>query len=173
MPGGSGMPIAMTVKPLKKAVEMRFGILSDEEVKRMSVAEIKSEQLIDRNNNPQFEGILDSRMGTTSRDQFCGSCECDYIECPGHFGHIELAKPIFHGGFITTVQNVLRIICVECSALKLRDKTLRDQISKTKSGRTRFRKIKEACMKLKECSKDNATGIGCGSFQPNYRKVGL
>jgi DNA-directed RNA polymerase beta' subunit len=101
--GGSGQPICLTTKPMKKAVEMRFGILSDKEVRRMSVAEIKSENLIDRNNNPQFEGILDSRMGTTDRDSLCGSCGCDYISCPGHFGHIELAKPIYHGGFVTTI----------------------------------------------------------------------
>lgn len=50
--GGSGLPISMTTRPLKKAVEMRFGILSDKEVRRMSVVEIKSENLIDRNNNP-------------------------------------------------------------------------------------------------------------------------
>ena len=22
-------------------------------------------------------------------------------ECPGHFGHIDLAKPVFHPGFMT------------------------------------------------------------------------
>lgn len=126
MPGaGSGQPISLTIKPLKKAVEMRFGILGDKEVRKMSVAEIKSEHLLDRNNNPQFEGILDSRMGTTDRDSLCGSCGCDYKECPGHFGHIELAKPVFHGGYVTTIMNVLRCICVSCSVLKIRDANLK------------------------------------------------
>lgn len=162
--GGSGQPLSMTIKPLKKAVEMRFGILSDKEIRRMSVAEIKSEHLLDRNNNPQFEGILDSRMGTTDRDSHCGSCGCDYIHCPGHFGHIELAKPVYHGGFITTVMNVLRCICCECGALKLRDKGIREAINRVKSGRTKFRKIKETCMKIKECVKDSTTGVGCGNF---------
>lgn len=89
--GGSGMPMQVTTMALKKAVGMRFGILSDKEIRRMSVAEIKSEHLLDKNNLPQFEGIHDSRMGTTDRDSLCGSCGCSYIECPGHFGHIELA----------------------------------------------------------------------------------
>jgi len=70
---------------------MRFGILGDQEVRRMSVAEITSEHLLDRHGKPQIEGILDPRMGTTDRDENCGTCSCSYTECPGHFGHIELA----------------------------------------------------------------------------------
>jgi DNA-directed RNA polymerase beta' subunit len=42
----------VTSKPLKKAIEMRLGILSDSEVRKMSVAEIKSEHLLDRDNKP-------------------------------------------------------------------------------------------------------------------------
>ena len=42
-PGGTGQPMAVTSKAVRKARAMRFGILSDAEVKRMSVAEIRSE----------------------------------------------------------------------------------------------------------------------------------
>lgn len=38
-------------------------------------------------------------------------------ECPGHFGHIELAKPVFHVGFITKIMKVLRCVCFFCSKL--------------------------------------------------------
>jgi len=40
------------------------------------------------------------------------------MECPGHFGHIELAKPMFHYGYIKTIVKVLRCICIHCSKLK-------------------------------------------------------
>jgi len=46
------MQMAVTSKPLKKVIEMRFGILSDKEVRRMSVTEIKSEHLLDKMNLP-------------------------------------------------------------------------------------------------------------------------
>ena len=145
------MSMALTSKVLKKAFEMRLGILSDTEVRRMSVAEIKSEHLLDRNMQPQFEGIHDPRMGTTDRDALCGTCGCSYIECPGHFGHIELAQPVYHAGYCTAVLNVLRSICCECGALRLRDKGLRESIRRRPNARTRFRRCKEACMKIKEC----------------------
>lgn len=38
-------------------------------------------------------------------------------ECPGHFGHIELAKPVFHVGYITKIMKVLRCVCFFCSKL--------------------------------------------------------
>lgn len=38
-------------------------------------------------------------------------------ECPGHFGHIDLAKPVFHIGFITKTIKILRCVCFYCSKL--------------------------------------------------------
>lgn len=38
-------------------------------------------------------------------------------ECCGHFGHIELAKPVFHIGFLTKAIKILRCVCFYCSKL--------------------------------------------------------
>ena len=38
-------------------------------------------------------------------------------ECPGHFGHITLAKPMFHVGFIEYVVKILKCVCYKCSKL--------------------------------------------------------
>ena len=38
-------------------------------------------------------------------------------ECPGHFGHIELAKPVFHVGFLGKTMKILRCVCFFCSKL--------------------------------------------------------
>lgn len=38
-------------------------------------------------------------------------------ECPGHFGHIDLAKPVFHVGFVTKTLKILRCVCFYCSKL--------------------------------------------------------
>eukprot|EP01059_Diplonema_ambulator_P031774 TRINITY_DN5945_c5_g1_i1.p1 TRINITY_DN5945_c5_g1~~TRINITY_DN5945_c5_g1_i1.p1 ORF type:complete len:1903 (+),score=692.17 TRINITY_DN5945_c5_g1_i1:284-5710(+) len=40
-------------------------------------------------------------------------------DCPGHWGHISLAKPMLHLGYLKTVVNVLRCVCFHCSLLKL------------------------------------------------------
>jgi len=40
-------------------------------------------------------------------------------DCPGHFGHIELAKPVFHAGFIVKVKKIIECICHSCGKLRV------------------------------------------------------
>jgi DNA-directed RNA polymerase II subunit RPB1 len=40
-------------------------------------------------------------------------------ECPGHFGHIELARPVFHAGFMIKVKKILECVCFNCGKLKV------------------------------------------------------
>lgn len=47
---------------------------------------------------PKVNGLMDARMGTIDRNFKCQTCGEGMSECPGHFGHIELAKPVFHPG---------------------------------------------------------------------------
>jgi len=47
---------------------------------------------------PKVGGLLDMRLGTNDRNFKCGTCNGNMSECPGHFGHAELAKPVFHIG---------------------------------------------------------------------------
>jgi DNA-directed RNA polymerase II subunit RPB1 len=160
---------------------MRFGILSDEMIRRMSVTPegVDKENILDGNGEPQRNGILDRRMGTTDRDTLCQTCEGDYINCPGHFGHINLTQGVFHGGYVTTVLNVLRCICHNCGHVKLRNPVVRSKLvnekgeMKVKSGRTRFKMIKDECAKLKICEASDELGFGCGAVQASYTKTGL
>jgi DNA-directed RNA polymerase II subunit RPB1 len=118
------MAMAVTTKATRKALALRLGILGDEEIVRMSVTEggITQEQLIDKQRRPVMLGVHDPRMGTTDRDAKCGTCGCDAIECPGHFGHIALAQPVYHPGYITNVLKVLRCICSHCGRLRLNER---------------------------------------------------
>ena len=43
------------------------------------------------------------------------------MDCPGHFGHIVLALPIFHTGYITHTFNLLQMVCKTCSRVLLED----------------------------------------------------
>jgi len=56
-------------------------------------------------------------MGTSEFDVECETCKGDYTNCPGHFGHITLAKPVFHVGFMNTVKEVLQCVCIYCGKL--------------------------------------------------------
>jgi len=100
-----------------KAVEsIQFGILSPDEIRRFSVCEIKS-ALSYEAGKPVKDGLSDLRLGTIDRGVRCTTDDADHISCPGYFGHLELARPVFHHGFLKTVLGVLR--CVGYSSSKI------------------------------------------------------
>lgn len=68
---------------------------------------------------PKEGGLADLRMGGCNREFRCTTCESDGDDCPGHFGHIELVKPMFHYYFLNTVIKVLRSVCFHCGKLKV------------------------------------------------------
>jgi DNA-directed RNA polymerase II subunit RPB1 len=47
---------------------------------------------------PRAGGLNDPKLGTIDRMYTCQTCKEDITTCPGHFGHIELAVPVFHVG---------------------------------------------------------------------------
>ena len=72
-------------------------------------------------------GLMDPRQGVIDRVSRCQTCAGNMTECPGHFGHIELAKPVFHQCFFGKTIKVLRCVCFFCSKL------LMDPVSNLKS----------------------------------------
>lgn len=69
--------------------------------RQMSVCKIESRETYDRG-KPKMGGLRDPRLGTIDRHTKCETCVGSMAECPGHFGHLELAKPMFHIGFLKT-----------------------------------------------------------------------
>lgn len=66
---------------------------------------------------PKLGGLMDPRQGVVERTAKCQTCAGNMTTCPGHFGHIELAKPVFHVGFLTKTVKILRCVCFYCSKL--------------------------------------------------------
>ena len=60
---------------------------------------------------------MDPRQGVVDRASRCQTCAGNMTECPGHFGHLDLAKPVFHPGFLTKTMKILRCVCFYCSKL--------------------------------------------------------
>jgi DNA-directed RNA polymerase II subunit RPB1 len=84
----------------------------------MSVAHIEYPETLEPGTSRVRQGgLLDLRMGTVDRMNKCETCNGNMTDCPGHFGHLELAKPMFHIGFIGTVMKVLKCVCFHCSKL--------------------------------------------------------
>ncbi|KAK9808301.1 hypothetical protein WJX73_009827 [Symbiochloris irregularis] len=102
--------------PVRRVKGIQFGILDPDYVRRWSVGAITSAGTV-LNGKPELNGLSDARMGPVDKAGKCSTDGASLLECPGYFGHIELAKPMFHVGFFTTVIKVLRCVSFEGSKL--------------------------------------------------------
>ncbi|KAG1671615.1 hypothetical protein FOA52_006846 [Chlamydomonas sp. UWO 241] len=106
--------------PTKRVTGVQIGVWDADEIRKYSVAKIDSSDTYEKG-RPKPGGLSDLRMGTMDRARagglVCTTDGADCIDCPGYFGHIELAKPMYHCGFIKTVIRVLRCVSYHTSKL--------------------------------------------------------
>ena len=153
-----------------KIIGVQFSILSDEEIRNNSVAEIKSRDTY-INNKPVIGGLFDPRMGVLEPGLICPTDGLDYMSTPGYFGHIELARPVFYIQYLTTITKITRCICFKCSKLKISKNKYKKAFEDLK-GEKRWNAVFERASSVMRCGDDNDDGCGCK--QPNkIKKEGL
>ncbi|MHC1591916.1 MAG: DNA-directed RNA polymerase subunit A', partial [Candidatus Helarchaeales archaeon] len=111
----------MSKNNLKVIDKISFGILIPDQIRKMSVTRIITADTYDEDGLPIDSGLMDGRLGTVEPGQRCKTCGNRVGECPGHFGHIELARPVLHVGFANHIQKILRATCRKCSRVVLPD----------------------------------------------------
>ncbi|OHS99751.1 hypothetical protein TRFO_33743 [Tritrichomonas foetus] len=128
-----------------------FGLFNPEDLIRSSSCEIKNAALY-KFDLPLKEGLIDPRLGTISRDYTCQTCHQTSLLCPGHFGHIKLVEPMFHVGYINTINKILKCVCLNCGRLKVNygEKEFQNIIFKYK-GKERLKHVYEYCSNRKKC----------------------
>ncbi|XP_043467717.1 DNA-directed RNA polymerase II subunit RPB1-like [Leptopilina heterotoma] len=156
---------------------VQFEILSPDEIRRMSVTEegIRFTETFE-NGKPKQGGLMDPRQGAIDEKSRCLTCDGQLPECPGHFGHINLAKPVFHIGFLPKTIKILRCVCFFCSKLLIspNDPTIKKIFTETEDqpGR-RLTLIHDLCVTKRKCGDNSKELYGCGQCQPNFRRSGL
>jgi len=164
------MSTAQRSKPeVEPILGIQFSIFSPDEIERRSVVEITSNATYE-GNEPKIGGLFDPRMGVLDNGKQCRSCGQSNTNCPGHFGHYRLARPVYYIQFLPMLQNVLSCVCIRCSKL-LVDKEHRTSI-KGKKGEAKWKELLEACNNISRCGQE--TEDGCGARQPDrYKRGGI
>ncbi len=103
---------------------IKFGILSPEMIRKMSVTAIVTSEVYDENGMPVDGGVMDRRLGVIEPGQRCATCGNTLARCPGHYGHLELARPVIHIGFVRHIYDLLRATCRRCGRLKIPDEEI-------------------------------------------------
>jgi DNA-directed RNA polymerase beta' subunit len=157
--------------------EIRFGILSAEDIRRQSVVEVNSSNIREGEDgtlNYTIDGKLMAGVyapamgGRPDRTTNCCECKKAPDECPGHFGHIELNVPITHPLFERTIHHFLQCICTSTECARSKEESTKllfteDQLElwnlKRTKGKRRFKAILTKLEKIDIC-------LYCGQPQP-------
>ncbi|MBU0758582.1 MAG: DNA-directed RNA polymerase subunit A' [Nanoarchaeota archaeon] len=143
----------------KKVDKIRFGVISPKLVKQMASAKVVTPELYDKEGYPVDGGLMDTRLGVIDPGLKCKTCGSKLKECIGHFGYIELARPVIHVKFIKIILDLLRCSCSDCGRLLLPDDVIKkaskrfDDMGKILSSKRKMVKVKEMIVKLKTLSK--------------------
>jgi DNA-directed RNA polymerase beta' subunit len=156
--------------PVSKIIGIQFSIMSPEEILKGSVAEITNRETY-VNNKPVIGGLFDPRMGPIDPGVICPTDGLDYMKCPGYFGHIKLARPVFYYQYLGTIIKILRCVCIKCSAVRM-SKSANKQLLSLPADE-RWAHVFRIASKIKRCGEDTETGCGC--LQPTRitMKAGL
>ncbi|MBR9676675.1 DNA-directed RNA polymerase subunit A' [Candidatus Woesearchaeota archaeon] len=111
-----------------------FGMLSPKMIKQMSSIKVVTPELYDKEGYPVDGGLMDIRMGVIDPAIKCKTCGSKLKECTGHFGHIELARPIMHIKYAPLILNILRSICNECTKPMVEASKLKNIITSIEEG---------------------------------------
>ena len=155
----------------KKIGSIVFGLLGPDEIKKMASVKIVTPELYDKEGYSVDGGLMDTHLGVIDPGLRCRTCGGKLKECIGHFGYIELARPIVHINYVKIILDVLRSTCGSCGSVLL-DKNAKEalinelnEIEKEKGATARRRRVREIINMLKNIKKCP----GCGEKQYNIK----
>jgi DNA-directed RNA polymerase subunit A' len=100
-----------------KIKSVDFGILSPDLIRKMSSIRIVTPDTYDEDGYPIEGGLMDLHLGVIDPGLRCKTCGNRMIVCPGHFGHIELVRPVVHVGYVKMIYLLLKATCRNCGKL--------------------------------------------------------
>mmetsp|Transcript_6506 Transcript_6506/g.9894 ORF Transcript_6506/g.9894 Transcript_6506/m.9894 type:complete len:1765 (+) Transcript_6506:67-5361(+) len=152
---------------LRRIQKLQFGVVNPHELRQYSVTQaitVNGRRIpagVTRyethiQGQPVYGGANDPRLGNLH----------DKSD-PGHFGHLDLARPVYHQGFIQVTLKTLRSICFHCSRIRMKEDEYKYQkCLQIKSRKRRLDAFHTLLRGKKKC--DHCEGV-----QPKLTKVGL
>lgn len=95
---------------------IEFSIWDAKSIRKQSVCQVtKCKRTIENGKFTDSEGsVRDERMGPLDKFSKCITCGKKRGICNGHFGHIELIRPIYHISWIKQIIQWLKCTCRNC-----------------------------------------------------------
>ena len=159
---------------IKKIDKIDFGLMSPEQIREMSVVKIERPDTYDEDGYPIESGLMDSRLGVIDPSLKCRTCGEKGGECQGHFGMIELARPVIHVGFGDDIHKILRSTCSECGRVLLDEEEIEEYTEKMEDLHKAGESVEELVKEVYKICKDRKTKEvcpHCGAEQEDIKIV--
>ncbi|MEC9253805.1 MAG: DNA-directed RNA polymerase subunit A', partial [Candidatus Thermoplasmatota archaeon] len=96
----------------KRISSIDFGLMSPDDIRKLSGGtKIITADTYDNDGFPIPLGLMDMHLGVIEPGLRCKTCSQKLDECPGHFGHIDIALPVIHAGYNKNIKDVLASTC--------------------------------------------------------------
>lgn len=104
---------------MKKISSVEFQVLGPQAIRKMSALEIKTPDTYDKDGYPMEGGLMDPHLGVINPGLRCKTCGQKMKQCPGHFGSLELVRPVVHSEFSRRVEMLMHGTCQTCGRVIL------------------------------------------------------
>ncbi len=119
----------------KRIEGIKFGLLSPDQIRKISEVKVVTADTYDEDGYPIEDGLMDPKLGVVDPGLKCKTCNSRVGDCPGHFGRIELARPVIHVGHAKIISRLLRATCRKCGRLLLPEEKIEEYREHLKSAR--------------------------------------
>ena len=139
---------------IKKIEQINFGLMSPEDIRNMSVVTVETPDTYEDDGFPIEKGLMDPRLGVIDPSLVCRTCGFRGGDCQGHFGSIELARPVIHIGFGDVIHKILRSTCNECGRVLLTDEQIEKFTTKINEAKDSKENISNILKELYNATKN-------------------
>lgn len=108
----------------KEITKLKFKVFSPERIRQVAVCTVEVPDTYNEDGLPIKNGLMDLKMGVIDPGLRCKTCGGKIKECKGHFGKIELIRPVVHVGYAKKVYQILSITCRKCGRVMLPDEEI-------------------------------------------------
>jgi DNA-directed RNA polymerase II subunit RPB1 len=152
---------------LRRVKKLQFGIVNPQELRQYSVT-----QAVTINNRPIPAGVTRYETQINGQPVYGGANDPRLGSLhdksdPGYFGHLDLARAVYHQGFFNPMIKTLRCVCFHCSRIRMQDDEFKYQkIAQLRNRKRRLAAFHDLLRNKKKCDH-------CQGLQPKFTKSGL
>ncbi len=152
--------------------KIKFGVLPPHEISRMAKVTVTRVELYEPDGTPVHGGPRDPHFGAIEPGEECPVCGNSRERCPGHFGKLDLARPVVLPYYSDYIADILKATCRACSRILIEEERAKELLELLKILKEKWPKLAENLVKeIKKEASSKTECPHCGARRYRIRYV--